>query len=69
MTTAHKPTWNPAMGAEDRVTLRGPTSLQISSRDLPGYTKLNYRKKGQNAPEEVQRRNFREELEVKEKKK
>jgi len=68
MTTAHKPTWNPAMGAEERVTLRGPTSQQISSRDLPGYTKLNYRKKGQNAPEEVHRRNFREELEEREKK-
>uniref|UniRef100_A0A6B2LHC4 Cwf15/Cwc15 cell cycle control protein n=1 Tax=Arcella intermedia TaxID=1963864 RepID=A0A6B2LHC4_9EUKA len=68
MTTAHKPTWNPAIGAEDRVTLRGPASQQISSRDLPGHTKLNFRKEGQNAPKEVQKRNFREELEERERK-
>eukprot|EP01121_Diplochlamys_sp_Union-15-3_P010968 TRINITY_DN3140_c0_g2_i1.p1 TRINITY_DN3140_c0_g2~~TRINITY_DN3140_c0_g2_i1.p1 ORF type:complete len:200 (-),score=70.42 TRINITY_DN3140_c0_g2_i1:84-683(-) len=68
MTTAHKPTWNPARGNDDRGGRNIAPSQQFSSRDLPGHTKLKYRKTGQNTNEEVSKRNLREELEEKEKK-
>jgi len=67
MTTAHKPTWNSAAGSDEQGgSLRGPVSRMTSSKDLPGYKTLNFRKEGQNAPTDIKARNFREELEEKE---
>lgn len=44
MTTAHKPTWNSAQGSDEQGgSLRGPQSRMVSSKDLPGHTKLHYR--------------------------
>ncbi|PVU90968.1 hypothetical protein BB561_004633 [Smittium simulii] len=42
MTTAARPTFDTARGRDSIAT-----SLQISARDLPGHTKLKYRKPGQ----------------------
>eukprot|EP01120_Amphizonella_sp_Union-15-10_P004180 TRINITY_DN14812_c0_g1_i1.p1 TRINITY_DN14812_c0_g1~~TRINITY_DN14812_c0_g1_i1.p1 ORF type:complete len:234 (+),score=67.13 TRINITY_DN14812_c0_g1_i1:54-755(+) len=66
MTTAHKPTWNPARGHDDRGGRLNVPSQQYSSRDLPGHTKLKYRKPGQNTAEEISQRNLKEELEERE---
>uniref|UniRef100_A0A182T840 Uncharacterized protein n=1 Tax=Anopheles maculatus TaxID=74869 RepID=A0A182T840_9DIPT len=41
-------------------------SKQYSSRDLPGHTKLKYRDQGQSTSEELRNRDFREELEKRE---
>jgi len=57
MTTAHKSTVYPALGNEKRGgTLRGVESVAVSSRDIPGQTRLHYRKSGQNAPEDKKNR-------------
>eukprot|EP01103_Thecamoeba_quadrilineata_P000013 TRINITY_DN10008_c0_g1_i1.p1 TRINITY_DN10008_c0_g1~~TRINITY_DN10008_c0_g1_i1.p1 ORF type:complete len:247 (+),score=73.09 TRINITY_DN10008_c0_g1_i1:32-742(+) len=69
MTTSHRPTWNPAVGGSHQggVRIHAP-SAQFSARDLPGHTKLKTRQPGQNTKEEIKERNFREELEEKERK-
>jgi len=68
MSTAHRPTWNSALGSDSQGgSLRGPATVAISSRDANVTATLNYRKKGQGLPEEQKVRNFREELETKEK--
>lgn len=68
MTTAHRATFNPAKGGSSRGEGDlGKLSKQYSSRDLPGHTKLKYREVGQNAPEEISRRDLRKELEQREK--
>jgi len=68
MTTAHRATFNPAKGGTSRGEGDlGKLSKQYSSRDLPGHTKLKYRQVGQNAPEEISRRDLRNELEQREK--
>jgi protein CWC15 len=68
MSTAHRPTWNSALGSDSQGgSLRGPVSISVSSRDANVTASLNYRKKGQGLPEEQKVRNFREELETKEK--
>uniref|UniRef100_H2URU1 CWC15 spliceosome associated protein homolog n=1 Tax=Takifugu rubripes TaxID=31033 RepID=H2URU1_TAKRU len=53
MTTAARPTFD-------------ALSKQYSSRDLPGHTKIKYRQPTQDAPEEVRARDFRRELEERE---
>jgi len=67
MTTAARPTFEPARGG----TGKGEGDLsalskQYSSRDLPAHTELKYRKKGQNTTDEVRSRDFRRELEDRE---
>ncbi|XP_035693358.1 spliceosome-associated protein CWC15 homolog [Branchiostoma floridae] len=67
MTTAARPTWDPARGG----TGKGEGDLsklskQYSSRDLPAHTKLKYRQPGQDTSEEVRSRDFRRELEERE---
>nr|CAG4652321.1 EOG090X0IT3 [Triops cancriformis] len=67
MTTASRPTFAPAQGG----TARGEVALsalskQYSSRDLLGHTKLKYRDLGQGTTEEVRGRDFRRELDDKE---
>jgi len=50
MTTAHRPTWTPA----------------IASKDLPSHRALKVRQPGQNTLDEISRRNLKEELFAKE---
>ncbi|CAB3397824.1 unnamed protein product [Caenorhabditis bovis] len=68
MTTAHRPTFYPARGG----TARGEGDLsklsaQYSSKDMPSHTKMKYRQTGQATEEELRRKDFRRELEEKEK--
>ncbi|KAJ6805792.1 putative protein CWC15-like protein [Iris pallida] len=68
MTTAARPTWAPAKGGQEQGGTRifGP-SQKYSSRDLASHTTLKPRRKGQDTEEELHERNFREELEEREK--
>jgi len=67
MTTAARPTFAPARGG----TGKGENDLsalskQYSSRDLPSHMKLKYREKGQGTSDEIRGRDFRGELEDRE---
>lgn len=67
MTTAARPTFEPARGG----TGKGEGDLsalskQYSSRDLPAQTKLKYRQEGQGSASELRNRNFRKDLEERE---
>jgi len=67
MTTAARPTFEPARGG----TGKGENDLsalskQYSSRDLPGHTKLKYRQVGQDTKEEITGKDFKRDLEEKE---
>lgn len=63
MTTAHRPTWNPARGGETQGGFRvvAPTA-KYSSRDMPGHLKMKLRNIGQAAPTEVAKRDLKREL-------
>ncbi|KAF2896894.1 hypothetical protein ILUMI_09281 [Ignelater luminosus] len=67
MTTAARPTFEPARGGQGRGEKDlSAMSRQYSSRDLPGHTKLKYREHGQGTIEETRNRDFRKELEDRE---
>ncbi|XP_017772457.1 PREDICTED: protein CWC15 homolog [Nicrophorus vespilloides] len=67
MTTAARPTFEPARGGSGRNEKDlSAISRQYSSRDLPGHTKLKYREHGQGTTEEIRSRDFRKELEERE---
>ncbi|TEA24684.1 hypothetical protein DBR06_SOUSAS6310062 [Sousa chinensis] len=67
MTTAARPTFEPARGGRGKGEGDlSQLSKQYSSRDLPSHTKIKYRQTTQDAPEEVQNRDFRRELEERE---
>ncbi|KAH1013381.1 hypothetical protein HUJ04_002376 [Dendroctonus ponderosae] len=67
MTTAARPTFEPARGGTGRNEKDlSAISRQYSSRDLPGHTKLKYREHGQGTQEETRSRDFRRELEDRE---
>jgi len=67
MTTAARPTFDPARGGTGRGEKDlSALSKQYSSRDLPGHTKLKYREQGQGTVEELRSRDFRKELEERE---
>uniref|UniRef100_U5EXL8 Putative pre-mrna-splicing factor cwc15 n=1 Tax=Corethrella appendiculata TaxID=1370023 RepID=U5EXL8_9DIPT len=67
MTTAARPTFDPAKGGTGRGEKDlSALSKQYSSRDLPGHTKLKYRDAGQGTADELQKKNFRDELEKRE---
>uniref|UniRef100_A0A3Q3WTB0 Spliceosome-associated protein CWC15 homolog n=1 Tax=Mola mola TaxID=94237 RepID=A0A3Q3WTB0_MOLML len=67
MTTAARPTFEPARGGRGKGEGDlSALSKQYSSRDLPGHTKIKYRSPTQDAPEEVRARDFRRELEERE---
>lgn len=67
MTTAARPTFEPARGGRGKGEGDlSALSKQYSSRDLPGHTKIKYRQPTQDAPEEVRARDFRRELEERE---
>mmetsp|Transcript_103650 Transcript_103650/g.206074 ORF Transcript_103650/g.206074 Transcript_103650/m.206074 type:complete len:228 (+) Transcript_103650:39-722(+) len=70
MTTAHRPTWNAAVasGSNPSGGLFVAQSTKVSNRDASSFLSVKTRKLGQGMPEELKsRREFREELEKKEK--
>ncbi|KAH3808326.1 spliceosome-associated protein CWC15 homolog [Dreissena polymorpha] len=68
MTTAARPTFDPARGGKGKGESGDLSALskQYSSRDLPGHTRLKYRQEGQGTTDEVRNRDFRRELEDRE---
>ncbi|KAK7474405.1 hypothetical protein BaRGS_00034359 [Batillaria attramentaria] len=67
MTTAARPTWDTARGGRGKGEGDlSALSKQYSSRDLPSHTKLKYRQEGQGTTDEVRSRDFRRELEDRE---
>lgn len=68
MTTAARPTFDPAKGGSGvREKSLGKLSQQVSSRDLPSHLKLKERIPGQDTIDEVNRRDLLAELEDREK--
>ncbi|KNE64394.1 hypothetical protein AMAG_09417 [Allomyces macrogynus ATCC 38327] len=61
MTTAARPTFNPAMGGHTGRDL-GYISQIRSSKELPGYKTLKLRQTGQNSAQEIKARNLKSEL-------
>ncbi|KAI5119822.1 hypothetical protein M0805_004757 [Coniferiporia weirii] len=57
MSTAHRPTWDPAQAKE----VKGG-SRQYSARDVASHTKLKFRQPGQTSTSEVVKRDLRAEL-------
>ncbi|EIW80408.1 Cwf15 Cwc15 cell cycle control protein [Coniophora puteana RWD-64-598 SS2] len=57
MSTAHRPTWDPAQARD----VKGG-SRQFSVRDMAAHTKLKFRQPGQTSVNEVQKRDLRAEL-------
>jgi hypothetical protein len=69
MTTAHKPTFHPAVGSENTGGFRHIVPLrQVSARDLASHTTLKFRSSGQNAVGDIQSRDLRAELADRERK-
>lgn len=68
MTTAARPTFEPARGGKGKGEGGDLSALskQYSSRDLPAHTRLKYRQEGQGTSEELRSRDFRRELEDRE---
>ncbi|XP_071949411.1 spliceosome-associated protein CWC15 homolog [Antedon mediterranea] len=67
MTTAARPTFDTARGGRNKGEGDlSALSKQYSSRDLPAHTKLKYRQQGQDTHDEVRNRDFRRELEERE---
>jgi len=67
MTTAARPTFDPAQGGTGRGEKDlSSISRQYSSRDLPSHTKLKYRVPGQGTEDERKSKDYRRELEEKE---
>ncbi|XP_033127044.1 spliceosome-associated protein CWC15 homolog [Anneissia japonica] len=67
MTTAARPTFDTARGGRNKGEGDlSALSKQYSSRDLPAHTKLKYRQPGQDSHEDVRNRDFRRELEERE---
>lgn len=67
MTTAARPTFDPAKGGrgtkENSLT---KLTQQLSSKDLPAHLNLKERLQGQDAPNELEERDFKAELEERE---
>ncbi|GLC44620.1 hypothetical protein PLESTB_001326600 [Pleodorina starrii] len=69
MTTAHRPTWAPAIGGEEQGGMRiFKPSVAVSAKNLPAHTKLKFRQEGQSSVEDVRAKDLRAELEAKERK-
>lgn len=67
MTTAARPTFEPAKGGMGRGERDlSALSKQYSARDLASHTRLKYREHGQSTTEELRNRDFRRELEDRE---
>jgi protein CWC15 len=63
MTTAHRPTWKPAVAV---VRNHGFVSQQTSAKDQIGMTQLKFRQIGQSTQSEMNERNILDELEQRE---
>jgi len=57
MSTAHRPTWDPAQAKDTKSGSR-----QYSARDVPSQTKLKFRQPGQSSSSDVLRKDLRAEL-------
>jgi len=57
MSTAHRPTWDPAQAKDTKAGSR-----QFSVRDMAAHTKLKFRQPGQTSTDDVKRRDLRAEL-------
>ncbi|GJE97556.1 Cwf15/Cwc15 cell cycle control protein [Phanerochaete sordida] len=57
MSTAHRPTWDPAQAKD----VKGG-SRQFSVRDMAAHTKLKFRQPGQTSVDEIKKRDLRAEL-------
>mmetsp|Transcript_35357 Transcript_35357/g.100095 ORF Transcript_35357/g.100095 Transcript_35357/m.100095 type:complete len:226 (-) Transcript_35357:66-743(-) len=67
MTTAHRPTWAPAMGSEEQGGTRiFAPSRQFSAKDQTSQTKMKFRQPGQASKGELEERDLKAELETKE---
>ncbi|EDQ91177.1 uncharacterized protein MONBRDRAFT_31430 [Monosiga brevicollis MX1] len=67
MTTAHRPTWTPAQGGTGKYdSSLGAMSKQYSVRDVVAHTKLKVREEGQGTRFENSLKDFRSELEDRE---
>eukprot|EP01084_Bolivina_argentea_P180519 311885_1 len=67
MTTAHKPTFHPAIGTANQGGYRYVVPRQqFSSRDLPGQLDLKIRQPGQNTTQEIAQRDLKAELDERE---
>eukprot|EP00798_Chlamydomonas_sp_ICE-L_P009985 gene9985-7866_t len=69
MTTAHRPTWAPAVGGEEQGGMRMFVGSKMrSAKDQAGHTKLKFRQFGQNSKAEIAAKDLRAELEINERK-
>lgn len=69
MTTAHRPTWAPAIGGEEQGGNRMfVASKMLSAKDLPAHKTLKLRQPGQASSADVAKKDLRAELEEKERK-
>eukprot|EP01116_Phalansterium_solitarium_P003151 TRINITY_DN137_c2_g2_i1.p1 TRINITY_DN137_c2_g2~~TRINITY_DN137_c2_g2_i1.p1 ORF type:complete len:236 (-),score=24.74 TRINITY_DN137_c2_g2_i1:121-828(-) len=70
MTTANRPTWNPAKGGGDvqSGTRLSATTRAYSAKDIPGFTKLKTRQPGQHSASDIRARDLKHELEEREQK-
>lgn len=69
MTTAHKPTFHPAIGQANAGGYRFMAPLQqLGARDMPGHTKLKFRVSSQNSAQDLAYKDFKGDLEEKERK-
>jgi protein CWC15 len=67
MSTAGRPTFNPAVGNANQGGWRKIVpSVAVSAKDQRGHTKLKFRQTGQNSIAEVKARDLKAELEEKE---
>ncbi|EAU91802.2 hypothetical protein CC1G_04570 [Coprinopsis cinerea okayama7 len=57
MSTAHRPTWDPAQAKDQKAGSR-----QFSVRDMAAHTKLKFRQVGQTSVDELKKRDLRAEL-------
>eukprot|EP01025_Chloroclados_australasicus_P006160 TRINITY_DN12008_c0_g2_i4.p1 TRINITY_DN12008_c0_g2~~TRINITY_DN12008_c0_g2_i4.p1 ORF type:complete len:269 (+),score=48.54 TRINITY_DN12008_c0_g2_i4:88-807(+) len=63
MSTAHRPTWAPAIGGTEQGGNREYVpSVQQSALNLPAHTKLKFRQAGQGSKDELQQKDLRAEL-------
>lgn len=64
MTSAARPTFYPKVGDSRASTFK---SHNVSAKDLSSYTKLKFRQPGQNTLEEIASKNFKSDIDAKEK--
>lgn len=63
MTTSHRPTYNPAVAGPSRGAV---ASHIVSAKDQNGFTQMKYRQVGQASMSEMEERDLRRELAMKE---